>query len=316
VGKAILVTAVLMLFLSCEIGGKPEAGNQDSPVADNRAEVEVVIENGLDGTDIVEVWIDPSSRPWSENRLDSPLEPSEDVSFFFDEADSYDIQVIDENGDCYTLLDQNIDAGGFRWMVRPGDSDWNTSGGEATITVENGLRNRTVWYVYCTPSSAESWGEERLDYLVLEPGESFSFDVESDDYYDLYARNGDSDFYFSFDTYVGPDGFTWLISPSDLDNSVYQDETHGPTAPITLINRLGNVSIVYAFADESGGEYWGNDLLEGVVLSPGDEFTFNLEADKFYDFQVEDEYGTTYTLWEVSVKDNGIFWEVTRDDMD
>ncbi len=53
-----------------------------------------------------------------------------------------------------------------------------------------------------------------------------------------------------------------------------------------------------------------------VSFCPGDEFTFNLEADNFYDFQVEDEYGTTYTLWEVSVKDNGIFWEVTRDDMD
>ncbi len=57
--------------------------------------------------------------------------------------------------------------------------------------------------------------------------------------------------------------------PSDLDNSIYQDETHGATAPVTLINRLGSVSIIYAFADESGGEYWGNDLLQGVVLSPG-----------------------------------------------
>lgn len=315
-GKAILVTSVLMLFLSCEIGGEPNAEEHDAPVADNRAEVEVVIENGLDGTEITEIWIDPASEPWSENRLDEPLEPSDDFTLVFDEADSYDIQVIDENGDSYTLQDQSIDESGFQWIVQPEDSDWNASGGEATVTVENGLRGQSVWYVYCTPTSAEAWGEERLDYLVLEPGEFFSFDVQSDDYYDLYARNADSDFYFSYNNYAGEGGFTWVISPSDLDNSTYVDETHGATAPVTLINRLGSVSIIYAFTDESGGEYWGNDLLEGVVLSPGDEFTFNLESDKFYDFQVEDEYGTTYTLWEVSVKDNGIFWEVTRDDMD
>jgi hypothetical protein len=316
VAKTILVIAVLMLSLSCEIGGEPRAEEQDSPVGDDRAEVEVVIENGLDGTDIVEVWIDPASEPWSENRLDEALEPSEDIAFIFHEADNYDIQVIDENGNSYTLQYQSIDESGFHWLVRPEDSDWNPSDGEATVTIENGLRNKSVWYVYCTPSSAEAWGEERLGYLVLEPGDFFSFDVAAEDYYDLYARSGDSDFYFSFDSYVGAGGFTWLISPSDLDNSIYQDETHGPTAPVTLINRLGNASIIYAFSDESGGEYWGSDLLEGVVLSPGDEFTFNLEADRFYDFQVEDEQGTTYTLWEVSVKDNGIFWEVTRDDMD
>ncbi len=52
------------------------------------------------------------------------------------------------------------------------------------------------------------------------------------------------------------------------------------------------------------------------MLEPREEFTFYLPADKFYDFQVEDEYGNTYSLWEVSVKDNGIFWEVIQDNID
>jgi hypothetical protein len=152
--------------------------------------------------------------------------------------------------------------------------------------------------------------------MVLEPGESISFDVTSGNYYDFYARNSESDFYFSLDNYLDGDGLTWMISRSDLDNSTYEDETHGASAPIFLTNRLGNVNILHAYEDESGGKSWGPDLLEGDVLEIREEFIFYLPADRFYDFHAEDEYGNTYTLWEVPVKDNGIFWEVIRDDMD
>ena len=70
-----------------------------------------------------------------------------------------------------------------------------------------------------------------------------------------------------------------------------------------------------AFCDESGGEYWGEDKLSGL-LEPTEEFTFHVEADMFYDFQVEDELGNIYTLWELAIKDNGIFWEIIPDDID
>jgi len=305
-----------MLSLSCSLGEKP-VEDQDVPVGDDRSGIEIAIENGLERTDIVEIWIDPSSEPWSENRIDRRIAPDGEFIMSVDEADRYDIQVIDEDGESYTLQDQNIGRDGFQWTVTSFDADWNVAAyGETTVTIVNGLGNKPIWYVYGTLSSSDAWGGERLDYVVLEPGESFSFDVESGDYYDFYARSRDSNFYFSFDNYVGDDEFIWIISASDLDNSIYEDETHGASSPVTLINRLGNVSILYAFEAETNGEFWGDDLLEGDALSPGDVFTFYLQADRFYDFQVEDEYGNTYTLWEVSVKDNGIFWEVTRDDMD
>ena len=151
--------------------------------------------------------------------------------------------------------------------------------------------------------------------MVLEPNESFEFTVPAGDSYDFYARNDMGDFYFNWDAYIDSDGYFWSISPRDLDNSTYYDETSGETAPISFINRLGSLSITMAFSDVSGGEYWSADILSSTI-EPTDEFTFYVEADKFYDFQVEDEYGNTYTLWEVPVKDNGIFWEITPDDID
>ena len=316
--KIILLLTIVILSVSCGFGEKPIEEDREIHTGDGQSEIEIVIENGLEGTDLVEIWIDPSREPWSENLLDNRLAPSEEFVLTVDEATDYDIQLIDEDGESYTLAYQSVDEDGFEWYVTSDDADWNrlSSGGTTTVTIENGLRNYSIWYLYCTYSSSDDWGSERLDYMVLEPGESFSFEVETGYDYDYYARNGDGDFYFSFDNYAGDDGFTWVITSSDLDNSIYEDETHGASAEVTLINRIGNMSILYAFEDESGGEYWGADLLEGYILEPRQEFTFNLPADKFYDFQVEDEYGNTYTLWEVAVKDNGIFWEVIQDDLD
>jgi len=314
--KAILFLSLLILTVSC--GAENEVDTQEIPLDDAVFEIELVIENGLASSDLVEIWIDPSDEPWSDNLLDFRLAPGEEFVFAARETTFYDIQIIDEDGESYTLLDEHIDEDGFNWTVVAGDSDWNTasSGELTTVTVENGLDKESLWYCFGTLSSSEEWGIDRLDWMVLEPGDSFSFKVESGYYYDFYARNGNSGFYFAFDNYIDDKGFNWVISQHDLDNSIYEDETSGASASVSVINRLGSVSIVQAFGDESGGEYWGEDLLEGDILAPQDEFTFYIPPERFYDFQVEDEYGNTYTLWEVSVKDNGIFWEVTQDDMD
>lgn len=313
----LLLAAVLTLSLSCGIGEKPIA-NENSDTASEGVEIEIVIDNDLDHSEITEIWVDPSDEPWSENRLDSELVRGDTFTLTLNEEAEYDLQLIDDYGESYTILNQSIDLDGFEWEVVDEDADWNRAptGEWTTVSIENGLRNQAIWYCYAARSSDEDWGTELLDYMVLEAGESFSFDVESGDYYDFYARNAESDFYFSFDNYIDDSGLTWAISSSDRDNTMYEDETHGASAAVTLINRLGNVNILYAYKDESGGEYWGADLLDGDVLEPRDDFTFYLSPDKFYDFQVEDDFGNTYTLWEVAVKDNGIFWEVIQDDMD
>ena len=228
--KALLIISLLVLFVACGTGeGKSASELQDSPSVNSRPEIEIVIENGLVDSDLSEIWIDPSEVPWSDNLLRNTLAPGEKFTFVVSEATEYDIQLINEHGDSYTLMNQSIDEEGFEWEVVYEDADWNSvpTGEMTTVTIENGLRNQSIWYLYCTYSSSDEWGSERLDYMVLEPGESFSFEVLSENSYDFYARNAESDFYFSFDNYIGDDGLTWMISRSDLDNTIYEDETHG-----------------------------------------------------------------------------------------
>ncbi|MCK5786550.1 MAG: hypothetical protein KAH54_08325 [Candidatus Sabulitectum sp.] len=311
----LLLISMLVFSVSCGLEETAEEDTREIAADNSRPEIEIIIENGLEDSHVYEIWVDPSDEPWSENLIEDILAPGDEFILVVSETTSYDIQIIDEYGESYTLLNQTVDEDGYSWKVTEDDSDWNT-GASATVTVENELYNQSIWYIYATLSSSDDWGIDLLDYIVLEPNESFSFEVESGNYYDFYARNGDSDFFFSLDNYIGNNGYTWEISSLDLDNTLYEDETHGATAPVSLINRLGNASILYAFEDESGGEYWGDDLLEGDVLESAEEFTFYLRADRFYDFQVEDERGNTYTLWEVAVKDNGIFWEIIQDNID
>ncbi len=314
----ILIILMFMLLTACGLGGEKTDETSSSDREDREAGIEIVIENGLEDSELTEIWIDPSDQPWSENLLDDPVEPGEEFTLLVDEPLEYDIQVIDGYGESYTIMNQSVDEDGFEWEVVYEDADWSSvpSGEPVEITVENGLWDDTIWYVYCTLSSEDAWGSERLDYMVLEEGESFTFEISAGDYYDFYARNDRGDFFFSFDNYIDESGFSWKVSERDLDNTLYEDETHGASAPVSLINRLGNVSILYAYEDESGGESWGDDLMEGDVLEPREEFTFYLRADRFYDFHVQDELGNTYTLYEVAIKDNGIFWEVIQDDID
>ena len=311
---ALIVLMIPLLLTGCFSDKEPVIDSDSESSSIETLEIEITIENALN-CDIEEIWIDPSDDPWSENRIDNNLEIGDEFTFIINEEDYYDIQVIDKEGESYTFIHLEITEDGLNLSVTEEDSDWHPPSEEITVVIENNLYNESIWYCYCTSTSSEDWGSDKLDYMVLEPNDSFEFTVPSGDYYDFYARNDHGDFYFNWEVYIERDEYTWAISSTDLDNTIYFDETHGETAPITFINRLGSIPITLAFGDVSGGEYWGDNLLFNTI-EPTEDFTFHVEADKFYDFQVEDESGNTYTMWEVAVKDNGIFWEIIPDDMD
>ena len=84
--------------------------------------VPVKITNDLGAWNIEEVYIDPSDEAWGENLLSDIMEPGDDKTFNVP-ADTYDIRVVDEDGDSYTLWGIEVGAEGYDWEVTLADID-------------------------------------------------------------------------------------------------------------------------------------------------------------------------------------------------
>lgn len=306
----LVLFALPVLFMACGASEEP-ADDTDRDVEEEV--IEVVIINGLESLDIDEIWIDGSDEAWSENRLERALEPGEEFVFELEEEGEYDIQIIDEDGDTYSMWLVDIDEDGYEWEVTIDDIDWASE--EVTITVENGLGSWDIWYLYGCTSDADDWGPDQLGSEILEPGDRTSFTVMSGDWYDFLAEDEDGDTYVILDQYIDGD-FTWVVDFDYMDNTFRLDyeETAEGTAPVTIYNGLGDWTIWYVYCDRTT-DPWGDDRLGSELLSPGDEFTFYVAPGE-YDIQVEDEDGDTYSLWGVSIDENGYYWEVTLSDLD
>ena len=78
--------------------------------------VPVKITNDLGAWNIEEVLIDLSENPWGENLLTETLTPGDDETFMVAPG-TYDIMLIDEDGDEYTRWEVEIGSGGYDWAV-------------------------------------------------------------------------------------------------------------------------------------------------------------------------------------------------------
>lgn len=302
-----------VLFFACGNGEAPVA-DTDEPVEVAEVEIEVVIINELDGWDIEEIYVDLSDGPRGEDRIDRKLESGDEITIILDEDGIYDIMIIDEDDESYTLWEVEIGEDGYVWAVTLEDGDWQSDAEEVTVTIENGLGSWTLWNGYCSLSESDEWGEDRFGSEVLEPGESVSFEVMSGDYYDFKCIDNEDDEYLLWDVWVGEDGFVWEVDLSDMDNSLVDADTDGDAA-ITIYNGLGDWTIWYVYSSASDGP-WGEDRLGSELLSAGEEFTFYVPADDTYDFKVEDEDGDSYTLRGIDVDADGFYWEVDFADME
>ncbi|MFO7627012.1 MAG: hypothetical protein R6V62_07130 [Candidatus Fermentibacteraceae bacterium] len=76
----------------------------------------VTFTNDLGAWDIIEVYIDPTDQPWTENLITTPVAPGESVTLNVAPG-SYDIRCVDEDGDPYTKWDVVIGSEGYTWNV-------------------------------------------------------------------------------------------------------------------------------------------------------------------------------------------------------
>ncbi|MCK5035787.1 MAG: hypothetical protein KAS73_07845 [Candidatus Sabulitectum sp.] len=87
------------------------------------------------------------------------------------------------------------------------------------------------------------------------------------------------------------------------------------TCEFSIRNNLEHLSIWNVYCSPSNSDSWGEDWLGSSVLSTGEAMTIWLE-EGVYDIQLMDSDQNTYTLWQVELDDQGVFWQVTELDRD
>lgn len=186
----------------------------------------VTITNGTGGYDIYYVYISSSSSSeWGDDWLGSEIMYSGDSWDFDVHNGTYDIKLVDEDGDEYILYNVPIN-GDYSWYVTLDDlgeyyygedtSYVPTNDGECPVTVYNDLGSWDVYYIYCSPSSNSDWGSDWLGSEILAPGESWTFYV-SRGQYDVRCEDEDGDTYTLMGINIGSDGFYWSVDLNDLD---------------------------------------------------------------------------------------------------
>ena len=187
----------------------------------------------------------------------------------------------------------------------------------STIEITNATGGWDVWYVYISPASSSSWGDDWLGSEIMYDGETWEFDVV-DDVYDIKLVDEDGDEYIRWNVPV-EGRYYWRVTLDDLGEVDFGGSSaivsHSGTAPVTIYNDLGSWTIWYVYVDPSDAP-WGEDRLGSELLYPGDELTVRVPANDYYDIRCVDEDDDSYTLWQVWVDEDGYYWSVDLGDLD
>ncbi len=190
----------------------------------------------------------------------------------------------------------------------------------AQITITNGLEDYDIYYIYVDPSDAP-WGEDRLGDEILEPGDSFTIEVEPGTW-DMQVEDVDGDTYTLWQVEVGADGYDWNVTLDDIDSDWDDQSTEAKTvetgegdAWVSIVNDLQGYDIWYVYIDPSSEDTWSDDRLGSDILYQDDTLLVHLDAGT-YDIQLQDEDGDTYTQWGIDVGPDGYQWVATLADLD
>jgi hypothetical protein len=87
-------------------------------------------------------------------------------------------------------------------------------------------------------------------------------------------------------------------------------------AKVIITNNLEDKEIEDMYVSNSSEEEWGtNNLPEWKSLKPGESHEVTVLPDT-YDLRVVDQYGNTYTVWNIEIETDDYKWKVVPSDMD
>jgi hypothetical protein len=186
------------------------------------------------------------------------------------------------------------------------------------LTVTNGLQDYNIHCIYISRDSDNLWGTNHLPGTdILEPDKSAEVMV-AQGVYDIQVTDEDGDTYTIRGVTVGSDGFNWIVTLENLDQTTPSTPANlqnaGP-CPVVVTNSLGSWNITGIWISPAASESWGDNYLGAELLYPGDTYTANVQPG-FYDIYLEDEDGDTYTRLDVEVTSIGYTWEAALSDLD
>ncbi|MCK5785648.1 MAG: hypothetical protein KAH54_03710 [Candidatus Sabulitectum sp.] len=102
---------------------------------------------------------------------------------------------------------------------------------------------------------------------------------------------------------------------SSISTSPTYINTGQGACEFALRNDLEDISIWNVYCSPSDSDSWGDDWLGSSILGSGAEMGIWLDEGT-YDIRLVDSDEHTYTLWQVELNNQGIFWPVTGLDID
>jgi hypothetical protein len=224
------------------------------------------------GEPVCYIAISPTdSDNWGPNRLGGGERIPDQTSRAFDLTPGiYDLRV--ENCNAEVLYEER----GFNIADDLTITSGGQGGTQGVITVLNQL-NRSICFVFISPSSSDSWGNDRLDSdETILPGDRRDFWLPNESTYDIQALDCDNNVVLERDDVI-------------LQGSIFLDaeDTTTPPEPTDLTVTLENVSgrsVCFVFISSSSADSWGEDWLNSdEVIVNGGQRAFQMPPGT-YDF--------------------------------
>ncbi len=114
------------------------------------------------------------------------------------------------------ILAHEIEADTFGSDMQAG-MDFEAGSGSCPVRITNGLGSYEIWFVYVSSADMTEWGNDWLgSSRILSPGNTITVNVAPGTY-DIMVEDEDGDTYSNYGAEVGPSGYSWTPTLSDMD---------------------------------------------------------------------------------------------------
>jgi S1-C subfamily serine protease len=175
----------------------------------------------------------------------------------------------------------------------------------------------TVFYVYISPSSSNSWGSDFLGEDILRNGQTLTIrsllSAGANGLYDIRLVDEDNDIYTKRSIRLSQNQ-TIEFTINDLDRS--SDISNNDKPSVRIINNTG-YTVYYVYISPTTIDKWEEDVLDDDVLLNGRSVSvrlaYPLSVTNRYDIKLKDGDGDTYTKWNVLITPNKTIEFTLRD---
>jgi hypothetical protein len=163
----------------------------------------------------------------------------------------------------------------------------------------------TIYFLYVSPTTSESWGQDILGAAVFADGGVFRARLRSAPAFDVRAVDSNGNEYI-----------VWAWRPDrsrrlEIRRTAFAGEERDATAAIAWLSVVNDTNYtlerIIAIPASSGDWSSGQTFLDGrQAILNGEKFRLNIDVERFdtlvFDLMAIDEDGDTYIKWDVNLE--------------